>query len=123
MTTTSPVNLVRFRLLLAKSQADLAAASLLAGDSHQSDEVVGFHVQQAVEKALKAVLAASGQPVPRTHDIAHLLELLDDVAAPAELDGVELLTRWAVLGRYEAVAHELDRSEALAKAECAVAWA
>lgn len=43
--------------LLRKAASDLAAARLLADDADQGDDVVGFHVQQAVEKAVKAVLA------------------------------------------------------------------
>ena len=116
-------DVAEFRLLLAKSQADLGVANLLAADADQSDEVVGFHVQQAVEKALKAALAAGGRVVPRTHDIAHLLELLEDMGVPEALEGAETLTRWAVRGRYEPVADHLDRTSALATAARAVAWA
>lgn len=43
-----------------------------------ADEIVGFHAQQAVEKALKAVLTAVAVRVGRTHDIAYLLTLLPD---------------------------------------------
>jgi HEPN domain len=35
---------------------------------------VGFHAQQAAEKALKAVLAASGDDFPWTHDLRHLMD-------------------------------------------------
>ena len=45
-------------LFLRKADSDLTAARTLADDDDQDDAVVGFHTQQAVEKALKAVLAA-----------------------------------------------------------------
>ena len=35
-----------------------------------------FHAQQAAEKALKAVLLAHGIQVPRTHDMAFLIDQL-----------------------------------------------
>jgi HEPN domain-containing protein len=44
-------------LFLSKAASDLAAAGSLARDPDQADDVVGFHAQQAVEKALKAVVA------------------------------------------------------------------
>ena len=39
-------------------------------------EVLCFHTQQAVEKALKAVLIAHGIPVPKTHSIRMLIDLI-----------------------------------------------
>ena len=62
-------------LLLAKARADLSAARLLAGDGAQDDGVIGFHAQQASEKAIKAVLAACEVEIPRTHDLGHLLDV------------------------------------------------
>lgn len=60
-----------------------------------------FHAQQAVEKYLKAVLAKSGSPIPRTHD---LLELLDAVAtAPHQIRiprDLGSLSEFAVAPRY-----------------------
>jgi hypothetical protein len=50
--------------LLKAARADLRAANVLATDPEQADEVVGFHVQQAVEKAIKTVLVASGIGIP-----------------------------------------------------------
>lgn len=34
-----------------------------------TDGVLGFHTQQAVEKALKAVLAVNGVEFPYSHDL------------------------------------------------------
>jgi hypothetical protein len=54
-------------LLLRKAASDLAAARVLAADPDPHDEAIGFHAQQAVEKAVKAVLALSQIAAPRTH--------------------------------------------------------
>ncbi len=64
------------RILLAKATQDELAARQLAADPRIGDAVVGFHIQQAVEKRLKALLAFYAIPYRRTHD---LLELMDQL--------------------------------------------
>jgi HEPN domain-containing protein len=59
-------------LLLAKARADLQAAKVLAQAPDVADEAVGFHAQQAVEKALKASLTVAGVRVGRTHELGRL---------------------------------------------------
>lgn len=51
-------------LMLTKARADLSAARLLAYHAEQDDGVVGFHAQQACEKALKAVMAIREIEIP-----------------------------------------------------------
>jgi HEPN domain-containing protein len=58
---------------LAKADADVSGARTLLATG-QSD-LGAFHVQQAVEKALKALLVAAAQDVRRTHDIEQLATL------------------------------------------------
>jgi len=43
----------------------------LIDDDDIPDDVLGFHAQQAVEKILKAVLAANDLGYERTHNIAY----------------------------------------------------
>ena len=40
------------------------------------DLAFGFHAQQAIEKLLKALIAARGEKYPRTHDLEELATLL-----------------------------------------------
>ncbi|MDO3377844.1 HEPN domain-containing protein [Geoalkalibacter halelectricus] len=56
---------------LAKAREDFLAVERLADDDGLSN-VAAFHAQQCAEKSLKAVLEASGQKVPRTHDLIRL---------------------------------------------------
>lgn len=63
--------------LLGAARSDQRALEVLATDPQQGNDVVGFHAQQAVEKAIKAVLAAAGAEIPFTHDLGFLLEALD----------------------------------------------
>jgi HEPN domain-containing protein len=52
--------------LLALARDDLAAAEALDQAERVSDAPVGFHAQQAVEKALKAAIASRNQEFPFT---------------------------------------------------------
>jgi HEPN domain-containing protein len=86
---------------LAKADVDLSAgrALLSAADLF---EVVAFHSQQAVEKALKAFLVWHQIEFPKTHDIERLLELcasIDPEVAEALASAVEL-TPYGVEYRY-----------------------
>lgn len=61
--------------LLRIAWRDHDTAQLLAG-AEAPEPSWGFHVQQAIEKGLKAwILLMDGSP-PMTHDLADLLELL-----------------------------------------------
>lgn len=43
-------------LLLDRAKSDLAAFRVLLANGYMLDDVLGFHAQQAVEKAVKVVL-------------------------------------------------------------------
>jgi HEPN domain-containing protein len=47
-----------------------------------SDEVIGFHLQQAAEKLLKALLAAREVRYGRIHNLRALMDLLTDAGCP-----------------------------------------
>ena len=89
-------------VLLKKARADANAATAVAEDRRVSDEIVGFHCQQAAEKAIKSVLEASHVTFPRTHDLVQLLALLGDaaIAAPVGLDDAIRLNPFGVILRY-----------------------
>jgi len=91
-----------------------------------TDSIVGFHAQQAVEKAFKAVLASKGAGFPFTHNIALLAQLCEDVgiSMPASLADADLLTPYGVALRCGARSPgTLDRTTARDMARDAVAWA
>ena len=69
-----------------------------------SDEIFGFHVQQAVEKALKAWLCFLGASFPKTHDLDELGALLEEADQKIADSFSSLLefTDFAVAFRYEA---------------------
>ena len=90
-------------LLLKKARQDALLIEKLSGDPDIADDVIGFHVQQAVEKALKAFLVYRSINFRRTHDIRELLDLLKDnkIEVPPWVDGLDLWTPYAVEYRYD----------------------
>lgn len=88
--------------LLALAREDLAAAEALDSAERVSDAPVGFHAQQAVEKALKAAIASRDMEFPFTHDLGLLMQLCQDAGLelPADLTEVDRLTPYAVAVRY-----------------------
>jgi HEPN domain-containing protein len=97
-------------VFLRKARNDLTALTRLASEPQVADEIVGFHAQQAVEKALKAVLTSAGVRVGKTHDLNQLLKLLADagIDAPDWLAETAQLTPFAAILRY--IELELDTS-------------
>ncbi len=53
--------------LLARARDDRYVVCQLGADQEAPAWVLGFHAQQAVEKALKAVLSGTGLEYQRTH--------------------------------------------------------
>jgi HEPN domain-containing protein len=91
------------RECIQKDEEDfLAAAALNRRRKKPLLNIVCFHVQQAVEKYLKARLEEAGLSVPKTHDLLHLLNL----AVPIEplwssyQGAFSLLASYAVQTRY-----------------------
>lgn len=111
--------------LLKVARDDDAAARTLR-EAESPDSVVGFHCQQAVEKALKAVLAARSVEFPFTHDIGLLIQLCEDAGTPLPeaLADVDRLTPFAVHMRYGAIfGPDLDLAVALGWVANTIAWA
>lgn len=59
-----------------------------------SDEVIGFHFQQAAEKMLKALLSDLGAAFHKTHELGALMDTLARSGAPlpGEFENLDVLT-------------------------------
>lgn len=89
-------------MLLDMARRDLIAADAMQDATVFADEIVGFHVQQAIEKSLKAWLAICGAEYPKTHDISLLLHHLAEHDVDTEpFDDAIQYTMFAVQYRYE----------------------
>lgn len=112
--------------LLRKADADLVVVRALLHNEDIADDVLGFHAQQAVEKAMKAVLVIHGVAFRRAHDLGYLLEIANagGIEVPEEVAAARWLTPWAAQFRYdEPEIAGFDRVESERSAERAVAWA
>lgn len=88
--------------MLRMAHRDLSALKGMQNIEVFADEIFGFHVQQAVEKSLKAWMCALGITYPFTHQISRLLVLLRDFGA--EVDAfwwLDEFTIYAHQARYE----------------------
>ncbi|MBI3096624.1 MAG: HEPN domain-containing protein [Planctomycetes bacterium] len=88
---------------MRKGDSDRAAARRIADGAGPYDTAC-FHAQQAAEKYLKAVLALSAQPIPRTHDLEVILQECRRSGMVLDLAVADLatLTPYAVQLRYDA---------------------
>ena len=85
---------------LDRAMDDIRATRVLLRDGIAMQ--AAFHLQQAIEKTLKALLVAARQDVRKTHDLDTLAELARRhwpvlVAAPFSLSYV---SRWYIISRY-----------------------
>lgn len=88
---------------IRKAEEDfLAADALHRRRKKPLWNVVAFHVQQMVEKYLKARMEEAGLSIPRTHDLVHLLNLVATVEPlwSSYNNALSLLTSYAVHARY-----------------------
>jgi HEPN domain-containing protein len=112
---------------LENARSDLRLARLAIGQDVLPGQIC-FHAQQAVEKALKAVLLARRVEFPLTHDLEELLAILSDagISVPADLQEAGALTPYAVETRYPGFwgeISEMDMLQALELAQEALDWA
>ncbi len=91
------------RRLLRLAQRDRETFDLLLPLQKASLAALGFHAQQAAEKALKAVAALRSIEIRRTHDLAALAQaILDDGGTlPLTVDDLRCLNPFAVEFRYD----------------------
>jgi HEPN domain-containing protein len=98
-------------LLLAKKAAeDTVLLGEILSSRNVSDDIFGFHCQQACEKLLKALLSHNGIAYPRTHNLRLLMDLLADAGngLPNELIELDMLTPYGTLFRYEDIPSEVE---------------
>ncbi len=114
------------RVLLERADGDVALVRYVCDNADIPDAIVGFHAQQAVEKSLKAVLAAHDIDYTKTHLLGYLIGLVQTNgidAPPPVLEAAEL-NPWAVEFRYETDSEPaLDRLATLELIEDIRRWA
>ncbi|MGH7964023.1 MAG: HEPN domain-containing protein [Candidatus Binatia bacterium] len=111
---------------LNRARGNLALARMQGPDLYLED--LCFNAQQAVEKAIKAVLIQHEVEFPYVHDIAGLLTVLEQAGQtiPHSVRQAERLTRFAVFTRYPGIGPPIGQeeyAEAVRLAEEVVRWA
>lgn len=80
---------------------DLLLAKRTAADTEVVPRGGCVWAHQAAEKALKAMLVASGIDPPKVHNLVKLADMLGDHRpGPFEDAALAELSEWAILGRY-----------------------
>jgi HEPN domain-containing protein len=124
-----PLEQARLRVardMLTLAERDRDAMAVLAAAGNIDFSVIGFHAQQSVEKAFKAVMAIRGITFPRSHDLIELQALFNaaDIACPLAAETLEALNPYAVNSRYNLESDELlNESEAATAVAACLAWA
>jgi HEPN domain-containing protein len=81
---------------------DLAAARILLASNEIDIQLIMFHLQQCIEKLLKAMLSNRRVEISRTHDIERLITLCRENGEnlPDYVEELIDLSLFAVEGRY-----------------------
>ena len=85
-----------------KAEGDLRHVALAVREREPLHDGVCFHCQQAAEKYLKALLQEAGLPIPKTHSLLTLQNLLlpRHPGLKSLRRGLNFMTRFAVDARY-----------------------
>jgi HEPN domain-containing protein len=114
-------------VLIRKADDDANAMRLLALNAEISDEIVGFHAQQAVEKWLKAILGSRGIEFEYTHDLRRLIAEVTAAVGVFPFDNAQVvaLTEHAVPLRYDEIldTEPIDRQATLTLVNDVGDWA
>jgi len=113
-------------LFLRKAAQDEALLDAVIESEKVSDEVIGFHCQQAAEKMLKALLSDLGAAFHKTHELGALMDSLARSGAPlpGEFENLDMLTPYGAVYRYDDYdgAESLNRAETRAMLRSLRAW-
>jgi len=110
--------LKQYQIFLIKAKEDFAAAKYLY-NGFKNDEIdlnisiICFHLQQSVEKTLKATLDYYNIKFPHSHDIEDLLNIITDnnITLIDNVRNLERLTDYAVDWRYSIIHDDIKDSE------------
>ena len=94
--------------LFDKAVANLTSARVVFGSSGGDEEqlnVAGYHLEQALEMALKYLLEQSGVEYPKTHDVDQLIRLGHENGVALHLseyleEHAEMFSQWEAKSRY-----------------------
>ncbi len=98
-----------------KGDEDLNADKILIKAQNVSKSIIGFHIQQATEKYLKAYLIAKEQNIPKTHNLEFLKALCAKLFPDFDNFDFGNLTSYAVEFRYPGILTLTEPKKTLVK--------
>ena len=109
-----PEQIEEIRAWLVKAARDLEAAKLLMEAEEPLLDIVVYHCQQSMEKALKGFLTAKESPFAKTHALVTLVEQAAEIESSFEslIDQAESLSPFAWRFRYPGELLQPDEDEA-----------
>ena len=114
------------KLLLGMADGDLGALRVMHRPADVTDEIFGFHVQQAAEKCFKAWIAMLGEEYPLTHDLGKLIDVVRARdAAVSQHAALKAFSAFAVHYRYSPFPEDagpIDRPAAIRQVEALMQW-
>lgn len=110
---------------LNRARSSMSLAYAQSDETYYED--LCYQAEQAAEKAIKAIFIFLNYPFPYTHDIHHLLTLLEDegVKIPEEILQAERLSVYAVQTRYPGFSVPVEEKhylQALSLAKDTISW-
>ena len=115
------------KIFLKKAKEDQILVEEVINSERVSDEIIGYHCQQATEKLLKAVLTISEAKFRGTHNLTTLMDYAQDAGfpVPKELSILRMLTIYGTELRYDDVTIDkpFDRKNTLAQIKKLHTWA
>ena len=97
---------------LKKAMEDWRVAEILLNSGEELTLPCMFHLQQMLEKLLKALIIVRGNRIERTHDLGRLAQIADAQEVEGLLDLCDTFTLFAVNGRYPGDLPEVSISAA-----------
>jgi HEPN domain-containing protein len=109
----------QYDIYLKKADADLALVlhALALVDKQIDLDIILFHLQQSVEKYLKALICFNGFHFEKIHDIDKIISVCrsNSIELPEYVDVFVELNPYAVDGRYAVISDDMDDAERYAK--------
>lgn len=99
-----------YKIFLLKAEQDITLVRKNMDDDDIADETLLFHLQQAIEKALKSLLSSKKISFGKIHDIAELTRITKEngIKLPEYIDEMDALTPFATTGRYDFLCDSVD---------------
>ena len=112
--------LKQYEIFILKAEQDISLVHEVIGNSNVAPEIMLFHIQQCVEKLIKALFSYHSVRFSKTHDLEELVELACEhvIVLPSFMEKLMELSPYAVDGRYAIIHDDLhDIADMLAKSE------